>query len=442
MRFIRKAALGSAANLACVFVVQAASIILARELGPAGFGRYRLWVGAATIVSTILMMGIGTANIYLLNHLKISKALVFANSFKAFMVLGPLCASLVLALVWSNPGYFGRAPWFAAALFAAGAGLGICMTFFRQLLVAELEISKVISVELLQAGTLLSFAAILSCLGYLTVSTALILTMLNSGLAVIVLLYFFRGSRGVFCPFDRRLFGLTLKYGLKLSLSHTIYLLSAEFSLIVLRFYRGFDEVGLYSRAAAICGLIMLIPNYICPFLMSQWSAVSGEKRARQVEAAVRVWLVFGTTVALAVALGGRDIIRLLYGSRYLGAQAALALLAPSAAALSLFLIFSNLLNGAGHASVNIWVSTGMFAVLTTSSLLLIPRFGIRGAALGALCASAFGAAAAWLCAISLCSVSAADCLRVCKADWEDMYGALIGLIPGKRNKAALNSVD
>ena len=436
MRFLRKAALGSTANLASVLLVQAASVIFSRELGPAGLGRYRLWVGAATIVSTILMMGIGTANIYFLNHLKVSKALILANSLKIFLVLGPLGAGIVLALIRSSPGYFGRAPSPVVALFAVGAGLGICQTFFRQILVAELEIGKVVGIELLQAGASLVCAGFLGFLGYLTVSSALMLTMLNSGLAVALLLFFLRGFRGMSFPFDWGLFGRTLRYGLELSLSQTMYLLSAEFSLIVLRFYGNFDVVGLYSRAAAISGLIILIPNYIGPFLMSQWSTVSGERRARQVEAAARVCLVFGASLTLAVALAGRDIIWLLYGREYLGAQAALVLLAPSAGALSLFVIFSNLLNGAGHATANIRVSIGMFCVLASSSLLLVPRFGIRGAALGALCASGFAAVAGCLCAQKLCKVSAARCLLVCKADWSHMYGALIGFIPGKRETA------
>ena len=100
-------------------------------------------------------------------------------------------------------------------------------------------------------------------------------------------------------------------------------------------------------------------------------------------------------------------------------------------------MIFSNLLNGAGHPSANIWIST--CSVLASSSLLLIPRYGIGGAALGALCGSGFAALSGFLCAGRFCGVSAANCLLPCKADWVFLYNAVANLIPGRE---AFNNGD
>ncbi len=156
------------------------------------------------------------------------------------------------------------------------------MILFRQILVSQLEIRKMVGIELLQSAVLLAASIALACAGYLTVSTALIITLINAGLAVLLLLVFIRESIKLTHAFDSSLFGDTLKYGVKLSFSQTVFLLSAEFSFIILGYlaHGQFASLGLYSRAATIAGLILMIPNYIGPLLMSQWSAVTGEQRA------------------------------------------------------------------------------------------------------------------------------------------------------------------
>ena len=50
-------------------------------------------------------------------------------------------------------------------------------------------------------------------------------------------------------------------------------------------------------------------------------------------EAVVRVFVLFAIGLCLAIFWGGKQIIWLLYGKQYLGAQAALLFLAPSAGA-------------------------------------------------------------------------------------------------------------
>ncbi len=124
MHFLKKAALASAGNIICIFLGQTSNVILSRVLGPAGIGKYRLWISAATIVSTIMVMGIGTANIYFLNNLKVPKVRVVNNAFKLLMVLGPLTAAIVGAVITLNPGYFGQASGLVILLFSSGAGFG------------------------------------------------------------------------------------------------------------------------------------------------------------------------------------------------------------------------------------------------------------------------------------------------------------------------------
>jgi len=171
---------------------------------------------------------------------------------------------------------------------------------------------------------------------------------------------------------------------------------------------------------------------------MSQWSSVTGDQRARQVEAAVRILVAYGISVSFVIIVSGRYIIWLLYGKEFIGAQEALVLLAPSAAVLSLFIVFGNLLNGAGRASTSIWISIGTFAVLAGSSLTLIPRFGIRGAALGALCGNTFAATASCICAWKFCDVSIMNCLIPSKTDWFKLYNVVVSYIPRRKSETVI----
>ncbi len=440
MHFLRKAALASVGNIVCIFLIQIGNIALSRILGPAGIGQYRLWITASTITSTVAVMGIGTANIYFLNNVKAPKTQVVTNAFKFYLILAPITAAVIMAAIRLFPGYFGAAPLLVTASFSLGAGLGIGVILFRQILVAQFEVRRMVGIDLLQNGLLLAGWLTLAFMGRLTVSSALPLTLLGAIASVLCLLIFLKESIDIRCAFDWPLFFNTLKYGIKLSLAHTIFLLSAEFSYIILGYlkYGQFTPLGLYSRAATITGLILLIPSNISPLLMSQWSSVTGDPRARQVEAAVRILLVYGISISLIITVSGRYIIWLLYGKEFIGAQEALVLLAPSAAALSLFIVFGNLLNAAGRATACIWISLGTFVVLAGSSLIFIPLLGIRGAALGALCGNGFAAIASFICAWKFCDVSVMNCLIPNKTDWFKLYNAVASYLPGRKRGAVI----
>jgi O-antigen/teichoic acid export membrane protein len=167
---------------------------------------------------------------------------------------------------------------------------------------------------------------------------------------------------------------------------------------------------------------------------MAQWSTESGEQRSKQVEAAIRILMTFGVAICIIIVFVGRYIIWLLYGIEFIGAQEALVLLAPSAGTLSVFIVLSNLLNAAGRAFANIWISAGTFFIIAGTSLIFIPLFGIRGAALGALCGNSFAAVAGCVCASKYCGVDIRSCLIPNKADWSKLYVAMVSLFSFQKN--------
>jgi O-antigen/teichoic acid export membrane protein len=117
-------------------------------------------------------------------------------------------------------------------------------------------------------------------------------------------------------------------------------------------------SMGLYVVAQSAAGVLGVIPNAVNPVILPRISGRSNAEIVAATGSAVRVTLVVMIAAALPLFLFGTWMLRLVYGNRFDGAGQILP-----------FLIVEAILQGCG--------------VLTAFPLMyvLIPRFGLRGAA-------------------------------------------------------------
>ena len=197
-------------------------------------------------------------------------------------------------------------------------------------------------------------------------------TWVGLGVAMVAL-----GDWGAFVPrFDRAALTPTLRLGLQAHLGNTVQLLNYQLDTLLIAGLLAGSAVGLYSIAVSLATQLWNVPNAVALVLLPHVAAGG----ARSTPAAARHTLLLALLGALAL-LGGSFALLALLNPAFLPAWPALVLLLPGVVALSVSKVLASDLGGRGlprYATLGAAV-----AVLVTipGDLLLIPRWGILGAA-------------------------------------------------------------
>ncbi len=145
---------------------------------------------------------------------------------------------------------------------------------------------------------------------------------------------------------------------------------------------------------------IAIIPFYLMgsvslilfPSISKSSQNSSVEKTAKLITQSLRYVLIILLPVTAAISASSMFLIKLLYSAKYSPASQTLTILIWSYAALTIFAILANILNGSGSPYKSLLSGACGLLVSILMCLILIPRFGINGAAistgLGALSAA------------------------------------------------------
>lgn len=419
MSFLRKGILASGGQVFCIMLSMIVGVLFSRKLGPAGMGQYELLRSVALTVGALGAFGLGNANIFFLNSRNVPPEEIVSNAIKALAALGLLVALGVGTAILVAPDYFGHVPTVVAVLFGLGVGTHTGRLILRPILTARLEVRRMVWVELIRQLVLLGGGLVLVGLGCLSAHTGLVLLALGFYGSLLLAAWFLRRFADLRRRFDWRLFRGVLVYGLKLGAATALFGLTQNLGVFLLRALRPgqFADVGLYTRAVAVCALVLTVPVGIAPLLYAKWSGAAGEERTRQVEMAARMNTTFGIAAALVAGLLGKYVIWLLYGAQFLGAQQALQILAPALVLVNLYNPCGQLLASAGQAAMAAYILAGTLVVVCVATILMVPGWGIRGAAIGLLCGNVFMAAVTCFVCWRLHGLNVLHCLFVRRSD-------------------------
>lgn len=102
------------------------------------------------------------------------------------------------------------------------------------------------------------------------------------------------------------------------------------------------------------------------------------------------VLLIIAPAVAIISATSPKLLV-LLYSSKYLPSASSLSILALGMGFFTIFMLLSNIINGAGKPNISLVFSVIAFITTVASCLIFIPLFGLLGAAIGTTTGSFVG---------------------------------------------------
>lgn len=420
MTFLRKSLLASAGHAGVQAVNVLGTMVLARALGE-GMGQYDLLRNVAVLAATVTSLGVGSANIYVLNARNVPPPRLAANTVRLLLVLGTaLAAALALSIVGFGR-YFGRVPAPVAAAFGVATAAMLGVTLLRPFLVAALEVRRMLAVDLVVPAVVLAGGAALRAAGRLDAAAALLLFSAAQAASLALLLALLRPHLAPRVPLDRALLRDVLRLGAQNFAANLLGILLASLTVMLLRGLSldegRFGPVALYTRAAALCGLAMMIPAALGPLLYARWSGAAGPDRRLQVELAARLNVAYGVAVALVLAGAGKLLLRGIYGEAFAAAQPAVYALGPAYALKALFDVYINLFASDGRAGLTAAILAGATVVAVVATWLLVPAVGFAGAGIAVLLADLACVTAAAALGWRLHRVRPSRCLVLSPAD-------------------------
>lgn len=357
------------------------SIITARVLGPEGKGQLTLILLIPMLSITFGRMGIGHAVNYYASRTSSTKLIV--NSFVLSILLSILLVALTLPVAYALKDVFFK---------TINEKLIVLISFFIPFYIFNNHF-----ISLLQGlykinirNLLLVSQPMLNLLLLIILITILKLGLNGAVIASIIALLFAVFLSGIFLlkeikvkeiSLDFSLMRQLLTFGFKSHIGNILKDLSYRSDILIISYFLPAAFVGYYVIAVTIAEIIWKIPDAVGSVLLPHVAQMDNNSAKTFTPVVSRVVLVPVTIACLMIFLFGKNIITLAFGQEFLPSSSVLVILLPGILSFALWKILANDLIAQGYP-VRYSLTSGIALVtMIVLDLLLIPKFGINGAA-------------------------------------------------------------
>jgi O-antigen/teichoic acid export membrane protein len=367
-----------------IFGALAVGILTARVLGPAGKGIYALPMVQAGLVSTAFA-GLSSATSYYLLNGKAGRRIAGPTAITTllFVLVAALAVVPVAALahaMWAAPAAIASLPAAAAVNVISGYVVGI-----RRVRIATTVTlaTTVLTFALTAAGLIL-----VARTPYVAIAAWIASTTLVAAIAfVVMLLHARRLEAGN--PVQLRAY---IWMALKVGATGLVTLLNYRADLYIVAVLLPPIDLGLYSVATS-APQSLLLPTQVAALVTSPH--IGGMERhaaARLAARCVRNNLLTAIVICVALFAAAPLVIRVIYGSAFLPLVPSLRILLIGVVALAIGSPISTYYTlKLARPEISLVLSGASAALCIAGSLILVPHFGIAGAAVASTVAYVAG---------------------------------------------------
>lgn len=368
------------------------SVILARSLGAEGRGVYALALAAPGLLLNFTSIGLGEATTVLLGKQKYSRD----------RIIGSMNLMLVVMALAGFAVYFGFSSLILKALrFNIPPGLYLLSFFIFPLTLfwggnasAALGLSMV---RKLAWGRFLNnffFLALVSLTSFYgaSVSRVVAVFILASLLENAYLLYFIGRRSKISVCFDPAVIKDQLSIGWRYFWGGIFLQVTRRLDIFLVNFFMGAGPLGVYAVAFSVAEFVLTVPSVYSRAAFSA-SAASREQEGFSVSnAAVRQTLFLMMFFSLALAVVLKPLIIRLYTAEFLSAVTPALILIPGVIMLGFSTLMGYIFTGYGRPQEITRAAAVSCAATVVLDLVLIPKYGLNGAAAASAAAYSLGA--------------------------------------------------
>jgi O-antigen/teichoic acid export membrane protein len=368
-----------------LFLSLATSAIIARWLGPAGKGVLGLALLVPGMMVLLLGGGIEVANVYFTASRRLDVACLTANSV-AFALLSTIVgAGIAVGLIaggWLEIVARGVPGWLYL-IAMLGLPVGLLSSYFRAVLLGLQRIVTINMINLAQSGGALVLTLLLLVGFHLGLFGAVMASLGAGTIGLIATSVLLSREGGAFAPrWDPSVMRVTVSFGLKEHIGNALQFFNYRLDMFIVNYFLGSSIVGIYSVSVGLAELLWRLPNAVGFVMLPKVATMQPESLNRFTPHVLRTTMGLTALGALGLVMLGKPLIQMIYASAFVGAYVPMLVLLPGVVLLGGVKVISSDITGRGHPAYNSINSGVALALTVVLDLLLIPRYGIIGAAM------------------------------------------------------------
>jgi O-antigen/teichoic acid export membrane protein len=370
-------------------VIFATDIALARLLGPSARGRFALVLLTSQLAALVAGWGMDSALGVVSRRDPETARRGFANALIWSAGVGGFC---VVLACWAyglptdirpDGPLASLIPNLSAQqfLFAALAIPG--ELFFAVGLFALLGRGQILAynqIRVLRRALLLALAVGAAAIARLSLDVALVMNLVALAITVIAISWVARRDGTFSLRPSGPLLAEELHFGSRAIVGTIAERLQFRSDAFLVNLIVGVRATGIYSVTSGLAETLWYVPNALGTVMFSR--AVDPRTDAGRIAAVLtRTTLAVALVTAVPAFVFGPRLVRIFYGSRFTDAGVALRLILPGVVAYSVVAVLSRYIVGRGRPGIGTLILVTGLATNVGANLVLIPRFGINGAA-------------------------------------------------------------
>ena len=359
------------------------NVVLARSLGPDGRGIYAVAVLVPALIGLVAQLGLGPANVYHFSKGLIAGDELVAHAIAMGLALGIVCylAMFGYVAVTRSTLVFGvpsalllitcvALPFTLSTAFLQGVMMGAeRFGLFNATIVAQYASPAIVLVIAMVLEPRSVPAAVTSW-----TASAVITALVSLGCAARV------ARLGI--RFRMATLSRLLRFGMMSYLSSLTSFVNYRFDVLLVNLFAGARQVGLYAVGTGLAEVVWYLANAAGIVLAPRVAASSDTEADRITESVCRVVTFLALGSGLLLALTAPYVIVLFFGAPFAESAWAVWLLLPGIVTFSVARILSMYLLGRNRLKIDLFASLTGLVVTLVLDLVLIPRYGFRGAAI------------------------------------------------------------
>jgi O-antigen/teichoic acid export membrane protein len=375
-------------------------VLIARKLGPEGNGFFAMAILIPTVLANFLNFGVGPATVYFVSRGDFNVHQAMAGNLRLALIVataGVACALPVL-VIWGTelfPGVPQGLLYFGLASFP----LTLLLAYLNTIL-QGLEDFKALNLTVL-LPPYVNLVGVVIALHVLTLGVEGTMVAYIIGQVVGLLVVFALLSRSkILQKQTNQHTSLSvyaqkiLSYGWKAHLSNILAFVNYRADIFLVNFFLTPAVTGIYVIAVQVAETLWMLSQATSTVLLPRLSAMHQNPKARMALANKGFLVVSGITAgaSLGVACLLYWLISPVFGEEYVEALPAFSWLLPGIIAGAGSRIYANCIAAAGKPEWNMYSAIGVVTVNVIGNILLVPEYGIVGAAWATSVAYCFNA--------------------------------------------------
>jgi len=369
--------------------------LMARSLGAAGLGVYRTVLTLLLFSTLAFDLGLSAISLRDLAHPEVDQGGVMGNA----VALRFASATLACVLLASGITVFGGAGPLLSGVIIASIGWVLYQVFDVLRVVFQLKLAQKFVAIAETAGVFIALMLV-AIFAALHAGPGAMLAATSTGFCVTGLLGWYFATRllPMRLRFEPQVWRYLILSGLPVAGSVILAGVQVRVDVLLLSAFRTPAEVGIYDPAIKLYELLLVVPVAFGALLLPLFTR---DRHARsrntvdRLKAALQINSVFSMLVCAVLLVHGEAVIQLIAGDRFLESAGPLRIVAVASVLSGTSAILRSAAVSAGRQGQMLRADVIGASAAIVAHLILIPRFGYMGAAIGKLCGDAVTSLAA-----------------------------------------------